>query len=264
MTKRLGLVAGSLMLLLGCRAQADGYKDTPLVPGTEWHVHDPDRPQPPVVDAGPGPVDPLPVPEGVTVLFDGTNLDQWTTDGQDATWKVENGYAECVPKKGWIETRQKFGDCTLHIEWCVPEGNEGHGQSRGNSGVHFVGHTFEIQVLDSYQNETYADGMAAALYGQYPPTANPCRPQGQWNVYDITFTVAKYDADGKLTEPATATVIFNGVTVQDHIPFLGPTGHKRLPKYPDKPLPSMGPIAMQNHSNNVRIRNVWLREGAGE
>ncbi len=144
--QRLGLVVGGLLATMGLARAVEGFKDTPLIPGTPWHVHDPDRPQPPVVDAGPGAAEPLPVPEGAQVLFDGTNLAGWTTDGGDATWKLENGYVECVPKAGWIETREKFGDCTLHLEWCIPEGNGGSGQGRGNSGVHFIGHTFEVQV----------------------------------------------------------------------------------------------------------------------
>jgi len=120
-----------------------------------------------------------------------------------------------------------------------------------------------VQVHDSYQNPTYADGGAGALYGQYPPLANPCRPQGQWNVYDITFTAPRYE-DGKLVAPATAHVVFNGVVVQDHQAFMGTTGWKKLATYPDRPLPAAGPIALQNHGNNVRFRNIWVRPGRAE
>lgn len=257
---RLGLWLAVLALATGCARAVEGAKDTPLVPGTPWHVHDPDRPQPPVVDAGPGPAEPLPVPDGVRVLFDGTQLDAWTTNGEAPTWRLTSQYVECVPKKGNLVTRDSFGDGTLHLEWCIPEGNEGSGQGRGNSGVMFLAGRFEVQVLDSFQNPTYADGGAAALYGQYPPLANPCRPQGEWNVYDITFTAPRYE-DGKLTAPATAHVVFNGVVVQDHQAFLGPTGHRILPAYPDRPLPTTGPIVLQNHGNNVRYRNIWFREG---
>ena len=161
-----------------------------------WPVHDPARPMPPVVTPGPaGP--PVPAPADAIVLFDGRDLAQWTdAKGQTAKWKVENGYMEVVPKAGDIRTVKGFGDCQLHVEWMAPSPAKGADQDRGNSGVFLMG-LYEVQVLDCFENKTYADGMTAAIYGQHPPLVNACRAPGQWQTYDIVFHRPRFDEDGR-------------------------------------------------------------------
>jgi hypothetical protein len=175
MKKATFFVAGSIVLAAALwAAQA------------KWAIHDPNRPMPPVVAPGPaGP--PAPPPADAVVLFDGKSLAPWTdAKGQPAKWKVENGYMEVVPKTGEIRTARGFGDCQLHVEWMAPAPAKGTGQDRGNSGVFLMG-LYEVQVLDCYGNTTYADGMTAAIYGQFPPAVNACRPPGEWQTYDIVF-----------------------------------------------------------------------------
>jgi hypothetical protein len=161
-----------------------------------WTVHDPNRPLPPVVDPGPaGP--PVPPPADAVVLFDGRDLSQWTdAKDQPARWKVENGSMEVVLKAGSIQTVKGFGDCQLHVEWMAPSPAKGGDQDRGNSGV-FLMNLYEVQVLDCYENKTYADGMAAALYGQFPPLVNACRKPGEWQTYDIVFHRPRFGEDKK-------------------------------------------------------------------
>ncbi|MHC4706534.1 MAG: 3-keto-disaccharide hydrolase, partial [Planctomycetota bacterium] len=173
------LLLGICVLLL---AAVIGYSTTGK---HHWAVHDKDRPLPPVVVPGELPSQP---PSDAIILFDGTNLSRWvsTKDNEPAKWKVENGYMEVVKKSGSIRTKQSFGDCQLHIEWATPTVVKDEGQSRGNSGVYLMG-KYEVQVLDSYNNATYADGQAASIYGQSPPMVNACRPPGQWQTYDIIF-----------------------------------------------------------------------------
>lgn len=228
-------------------------------PEIEWKVHDPNRPQPKVVDPGYSyqnlPVQP---PSDALVLFDGLNLSQWQSrKGGAALWKVENGYMEVVKKTGVIQTKQAFGDCQLHIEWAAPEKVRGKSQGRGNSGVFLMG-LYEVQVLDSYNNETYPDGQAAAIYGQYPPLANACRPPGHWQTYDIIFRAPRFERDGMLASPARMTVFHNNVLVQDNVSLTGPTAHKRRPPY--KMHADKLPLMLQDHGNPVRYRNIWLRE----
>lgn len=223
----------------------------------KWKIHDPQRPQPPVVDPGPGGL-PVPPPSDAIVLFDGKDLSQWEDkNGRPACWKVENGYMEVVNKTGDIRTKHKFGDCQLHIEWAAPDKIEGIGQDRGNSGVYLMG-LYEIQVLDCYKNQTYPDGMTAAVYGQYPPLVNACRPPGEWQTYDIVFHRPRFDADGSLTKPAAVTVFFNGILVQDNVELTGPTEHKKRPPY--KAHADKLPLLLQDHGNPVRYRNIWIRE----
>ena len=223
----------------------------------KWKVHDPDRPQPPVVDLGPS-SPAVPPPSDAVVLFDGKDLSQWEdTNGQPARWKVEKSYMEVVKKTGDIRTKQKFGDCQLHVEWATPAEAEGEGQDRGNSGV-FLMALYEVQVLDCYQNQTYPDGMTAAVYGQYPPLVNACRPPGEWQTYDIIFFRPRFGVDGGLTRPATITVFHNGILIQDNVELTGPTEHKKRPPY--NPHPDKLPLLLQDHDNPVRYRNIWIRE----
>jgi hypothetical protein len=225
----------------------------------KWEIHDMNRPLPPVVDPGPaGP--PAAAPSDALLLFSGQDLSQWQASeegGGPAKWKVENGYMEVVAKAGSIRTIMGFGDCQLHIEWATPAVVSGEGQGRGNSGV-FLMDTYEVQVLDSYNNRTYADGMAAAIYGQYPPLVNPSRKPGEWQTYDIIFHRPRFDGEGRVTDPARMTVIYNGVLVQDNVELLGPTANKVRPPY--RAHPDKLPLSLQDHDNPVRYRNIWIRE----
>jgi hypothetical protein len=243
-----------LALLLACFALQDqpvGYDDTPHLPDGKWRVHDKARPVPPVVRPGEAGVP----PGDALVLFDGKDLAAWTSGGKPAGWKVADGTME-VNGTGSIETRERFGDCQLHLEWAAPEKVEGDSQGRGNSGVFFMG-KYEVQILDSYQNRTYADGQAAAMYGQRPPDVNACRPPGAWQSYDIVFRAPRFEG-GKLVAPARATVFHNGIVVHDAEPFIGATAHRAVAQYaPHEPT---GPLSLQDHGNPVRFRNVWIRK----
>jgi len=223
----------------------------------KWAIHDMARPLPPVVDPGvAGPA--VAAPSDAIVLFNGKDLTQWEDGkGEAAKWKVEGGCMEVVAKTGSIRTKKGFGDCQLHLEWATPGAVAGEGQERGNSGV-FLMDTYEVQVLDSYNNRTYADGQAAAIYGQYPPLVNACRKPGEWQTYDIVFRRPRFSADGKLDEPARLTVFHNGVLVQDCCGLTGPTAHKARPPY--KTQADKMPLSLQDHGNPTRFRNIWLRE----
>ena len=199
---RLSWLLGPVCSLLSARAGE-------WVSGIVW-------PEPKVVDPGPvgGP------PSDAVVLFDGRNMSAWE-GGED--WPVKDG---CVFTAGHdIHTKQSFGDCQLHVEWATPEKVEGHGQERGNSGVFMMG-LYEIQILDSYDNPTYFDGQAAAVYKQRPPLVNACRKPGQWQTYDILFEAPRFDDKGNLVRPAYVTVLQNGVLVQNHFQIQGATDWK--------------------------------------
>lgn len=225
----------------------------------QWKIHDRDRPAPTVITPGTASTQDSPgrAPSDAIVLFDGKDLSHWAQkDGGAAKWKVENGYFEVVPKTGELHTRDAFGDCQLHVEFSEPNPPKGEDQDRGNSGVFLMG-LYEIQVLDSYQSKTYADGQAAAVYGQYPPLVNASRPPGQWQTYDIIFHTPRFDGAGTLTRPAHVTVIHNGVLVQDNVEIAGPTAHGIRPKY--QATPEKLPLALQDHNHPVRYRNIWIR-----
>lgn len=235
----------------------EGRRDTPLLPGTPWHVHDPERAQPAVVTPGAPitPDQPERAPSDAVVLFDGHDLSAWSDDdGHPPTWKIADGTMS--PSGGSIHTLQEFGDVQVHVEFCEPTPAAGHGQERGNSGVFLQG-LYEVQVLDCYGNRTYPDGQTGAIYGQTPPQVNACRPPGEWQKYDLVFTTARFARDGSLKTPAYLTVLFNGVLVQNHVALLGPTVNGALAKY--EFTPPVGPLSLQDHGDAVRFRNVWLR-----
>ena len=231
-----------------------GFQDTPLEPDGKWHVHDPARPQPPVVTPGTFSAAATP-PSDAIVLFDGKDLSQWTDKkGQPAPWTVENGVA--ISAKSDIVTTNQFGDLQLHLEFREPLLQGREGQDRGNSGV-FLMDRYEIQVLDCYNNKTYADGATGGIYGQHPALANACRPPGEWQTYDIIFNVPHFDATGKVTSPGYITVIFNGVVVQNHQAIRGTTNWKSPGKYTAHG--PTGPLGLQYHKNSVAFRNIWVR-----
>jgi hypothetical protein len=224
-----------------------------------WEVHDMNRPRPKVVapgdwstadKAGTAPSDAI-------VLFDGKNFDEWIgTNGQPPQWKLADGAMEIVDKTGSIRTKKPLGSMQLHLEWASPSEVKGNSQNRGNSGVMIMGR-YEVQVLDSFDNDTYPDGQAAAIYGSSPPAVNACRKPGQWQSYDIIFHRPTFK-DGKIDTPATITVLHNGVLVQDHFVIGGTSFNKRRAEY--QPHEDKLPLELQNHSCPVRYRNVWVRE----
>lgn len=223
----------------------------------DWPVHSMERPRPPVVDPGPAPP-PAPVPADAIVLFDGTDLAAWErVEGGPAGWAVKDGYVEVVGGSGSITTRRAFGDMQLHLEWAAPSPPSGEGQGRGNSGVFLMGH-YEIQILDSYDNDTYPDGQAAALYGQAPPLVNASRPPGEWQSYDIVFRRPRFGPDGRVERPARVTVWHNGVLVHDAAAFTGGTVHAQEARYAAHA--DRLPLRLQDHGNPVRFRNIWVRE----
>src|SRR6202022_1857378 len=220
--------------LLGCVAVLTiaGFSLGQTKIDPNWKIHDLNRPVPPVVDPGtPSTLEtPGTAPSDATVLFDGKDLSKWAhKDGSAAKWKVENGYFEVAPKTGQLYTRESFGDCQLHVEFAEPLPAVGESQERGNSGV-FLHGLYEVQVLDSYENKTYADGQASAVYGQFPPLVNASRPPGKWQMYDIVFHGPRFDGK-KLLRPARITVFHNGVLVQDNVEPTGPTAHQQRPPY---------------------------------
>jgi hypothetical protein len=254
------LATASLIAAASAEEKGLGHQDTPLIPGTKWHVHDGERPQPPVVTPGqPSTSEQVgTAPSDATVLFDGKDLSKWKMekDGAEAAWKVENGYVEVVPKSGYMMTKDEFGpDFQLHVEFATPP-PVGDGQGRGNSGIFLFGR-YEIQVLDSYENPTYPDGQATGIYGYMPPQVNASRPPGQWQTYDIIVEGPRF-AEGKLAKPLIVTVLHNGVVTQNHTALIGETPHKKVGTYHEHP--EKGPLKLQDHGNPMRFRNIWIRD----
>lgn len=252
--KPFGLMLVISVMAFGQSKPSDlGFKDTPMLPGGKWHVHDPDRPHPVEVTPGAKPGDP---PSDAEILFDGKDLSKWTqAKSAEPQWKVADGVLTVAPGTGDLITRAKYGDCQLHIEWAAPLDVKGTSQARGNSGV-FLMSRYEIQVLDTYHDLTYADGGAGAVYGQFPPLVNPIRKTGEWNVYDIIFEAPKFE-NGKLVKPAYQTVIFNGVIVQNHRELIGKMTYRQVGFY--EPHGAEEPLSLQDHHNAVRFRNIWIR-----
>ncbi len=225
----------ALVLALG-HAVADEYLN-----GIEWK-------EPAIVTPGTNGS----APSDAVVLFDGKDFSAW--DGADK-WTIEDG--AMIAGKGNIRTKEGFGDCQLHIEFSAPVPATGEGQGRGNSGV-FLMDTYEIQILDSYENKTYFDGQAGAIYKQTPPQVNAMRPPGEWNTYDIIWTAPRFNEDGSLKSPAYITAIHNGVLILNHFELKGDTPFHRPPQY-NKHADRL-PIRLQDHGNPTRFRNIWIRE----
>ncbi len=206
--------------------------------------------QPPVISV---PTDTA--PSDAIVLFDGSSLREWQSlDGGEAKWKISRNTMMNTNGSGGIITKRDFGDVQIHLEFATPEVVEGEGQARGNSGVYVQG-AYEVQVLDSYENETYADGMLGAVYEQYVPLVNAARKPGEWQTYDIIFRAPVINGSGHVVKRPTFTVLLNGVLVQDNVEINGPT---RAAPRPD--ISGKGPIYLQDHGNPVKYRNIWVRE----
>jgi hypothetical protein len=226
-------------------------------PQPEQHIHEvpPPKVAPRVVTPGTTPGAP---PSDAIVLFDGKDLSGWETEkAGPAQWTLVDGAMEVKPKAGGIRTKQPFGDCQLHIEWATPSVVKGQGQGRGNSGVFLMGR-YEVQVLDSFENETYFHGQAAGVYKQHAPLVNATRKPGEWQTYDIIFHRPHFDNGGKMIKRGTFTVLHNGVLVQDHVEVMGVTTHVGPPYY--EAHPDKLPLMLQDHGDLVRYRNVWIRE----
>ncbi len=247
------------------RGQMDGSPVGDPLPGQKWRVHDRERPQPRKVTPG-QPIPTPTAPSDAMVLFDGKDLSKWAGGGRggavtEPRWKVENGYMEMTPGGGGLITRDSFGDIQLHVEWMTPRVDDPTrvGQFRGNSGIIFMGR-YELQVLSSFDNPTYADGGAGSIYGVYPPMVNPCMPEGQWNTFDIVFEAPKF-AGEKLVSPAFLTLFFNGVVVHNRAQYLGATA--RLPIASYSPHEPELPLQLQAHVGPARYRNIWVRRLLG-
>jgi len=213
------------------------------------------QPEPRVITPGKTSGD---APSDAIVLFDGKNLSQWEDSaGRDAKWKMQDGYVEVVPRSGIIKTRRAFGDCQLHIEWRTPDTVRGDGQGRGNSGIFFMG-LYVLQVLDNFHNRTYSNGQAGSIYKQSMPLVNVCRPPGEWQSYDVIFTAPHFNSDSTLKSSARITVFQNGVLVQNNFSLWGGTEYIGIPVY--KMHAEKLPLALQDHGNPVRYRNIWIRE----
>ena len=248
----------SALLFAGCKQpltpETANVNNNDTISVAHWKVHDMNRPRPQVIEPLVQ-ILPAPAPKDATLLFKAGDISHWMAgDSSIAKWKVENDYMEIVPGTGAITSKESFGDVFLHVEWASPDDTTRHGQDRGNSGIFFMGQ-YEMQVLDSYQADTYADGQAGAVYGQAPPRYNACRPRGQWNAYDIAFRRPLFNEDGTLKSPARITVIHNGILIQDNEEYKGPTSW--LKYLPYKAHADKLPLSLQEHNCKVRFRNIW-------
>lgn len=235
-----------------------------FIDGIKVHESDPEKqPQPKVVTPKPYDAAAAKAPAGAKILFDGTEATakNWTAiDGKPTKWQLVDGALESVKKAGYLQSVGQFGSCKLHIEFATPSVAKGSGQGRGNSGVFIMGQ-YEIQVLDSYENQTYPDGQCGALYGRAKPLVNACRKPGEWQTYDITFHRPIFDDKGEVTRRAKFHVVHNGELIHDNVELYGGTGWRgahsisEYKKHADK-----GPLQMQDHGNPVRFRNIWLVE----
>ena len=259
MKRMVWAAAAAAVATLGCSGSAQekpGYTDTPMLPGGQWHVHDPDRPYPEVVTPG---KQPGAAPSDAIVLFDGTSLDAFET--QATPWPIADGAMTSTPpasRQGGngLTTKDNFGDVQLHLEFRSPNPPKGTSQDRGNSGIYFM-EKYEIQILDGYENATYADGTVGSIYAWKPPLVNPSRKPGEWQSYDIIFERPHFAPDGKLLRPAYITAFLNGVLVQNRQPWLGSTVWRKVAEY--EAHGDAAPIQLQDHHSPVSFRNIWVR-----
>jgi hypothetical protein len=271
-----------LVLFAGCSLFAQGQtkKEYPEPPAMTHEMSEFWTPQPKIIVPGKtisNEILTLP-PSDAIVLFDGTSLSQWegapnknvlvkgkdmskfkSSQGGAAKWIIKDGALVVNKQAGDIQTKQNFGDFQLHIEWRIPEGIKGEGQLRGNSGIFLQG-MYELQVLDSYNNETYANGTTGSIYKQTAPLVNVMRKPGEWNTYDVVYTAPTFREDGTYRTKPTVTVMLNGVLVQNNTTILGTTPYIGFPQVirHDK-----GPIRLQAHgdeSEPISFRNIWIRE----
>ncbi|MGI6271923.1 MAG: 3-keto-disaccharide hydrolase [Anaerohalosphaeraceae bacterium] len=249
---------GLAVLILAVLCTVAVSQDPPRNKKTNgYFVHDEKEPAPPVVKPGDKCGQP---PSDAIVIFDGTSTENLCDEvGNPTKWIInDEGALECTRKAGTVRTKQEFGSIQLHIEWATPKEVSGSGQGRGNSGVFLQG-TYELQVLDSYNNPTYADGQAGAIYGQKKPLVNVCRAPGEWQTYDVIYHRPIFKGrTNEVVRPATITVFHNGVLVQDNWPIKGITYHKQTAEY--KYHPDKMPLKLQDHGNPIRYRNIWVRE----
>lgn len=260
------LLATLVALGAGCERAPDTTRtatDTAALEGTDMDRLPPPEdtevwePEPPVVTPGEAGAP----PSDAIVLFDGRDLAEWRAEkGGDAAWRVADGAMTVAPGTGNIVTRRSFGSLQLHVEWRTPAEVSGEGQGRGNSGIYLM-ERYEIQVLDSYENRTYANGQAGAIYKQHAPLVNASRPPGEWQSYDVVFTAPRFDADGALVSPAWMSVFHNGVLIQNHVQLRGPTRYRGAPAY--EAHADRAPLLLQDHDNPVSYRNIWVREIPG-
>lgn len=197
-------------------------------------------------------------PSDAIVLFDGKNLDEWTSiEGGPAMWTLGEGCMTVKPKSGDIVTKRSFGDCQLHIEWRSPTDTSQKGQIRGNSGI-FLQKRYELQILDSYKNQTYSNGQAGSMYKQAIPLVNVCRKPGEWQSYDIIFQAPRFSDNGRIAIPAHITVLHNGVLILNHVEIQGSTAYIGPVSYTMHCMKE--PLSLQDHGDRVSYRNIWIRE----
>lgn len=196
-------------------------------------------------------------PSDAVIIFNGKDLGEWSSlDGSPAKWEVKDGAMTVVKGTGDVKTKRTFGDVQLHIEWRAPSEIVGEGQGRGNSGI-FLQERYELQVLDSYESQTYSNGQAGSIYKQHVPLVNATRKPGEWQTYDVIYTAPRFSENGRFVSPAYITVLHNGVLIQNHSAIWGPTEYKGLPVYMNHGKAS---IKLQDHGNPVSYRNIWIRE----
>jgi len=199
-------------------------------------------------------------PSDAIILFNGTTASGWQhANGDEAKWTVADNALTVKPGTGAIQTKQKFGDCQLHIEWRIDKNVKGDGQDRGNSGIFLMGR-YELQVLDNYnnQNKTYVNGQAGSMYKQTPPLVNVCKAPGEWQTYDIVFTAPRFSDNGSVISPARITVMQNGVLVQNNTTLWGNTVYIGSPTYEKHAAKES--LMLQDHSHLTSFRNIWIRE----
>lgn len=246
------LMAAWIAVASASAQEKPGFRDTPMLPDGKWRVHDADRPAPTMVAPA---ATPGGAPSDAIIL----SADSWR--GQLAPWTIADGAITVPPRPPGggdnnLVSRQSFGDVQLHLEFRSPNPPAGTSQDRGNSGIWFM-QRYEVQILDGYQNPTYADGTVGAVYGWKPPLVNAARKPGEWQSYDIVFERPRFAADGKLVRPAYVTAFLNGVLVQNRQAMLGTTVWRKVAGY--QPHPDAAPLQLQDHGSPVSFRNIWVR-----